>query len=137
MKKIIGIAALSLIITQSLLADTFKIDCKSAQGEKLTFSLNLQTNTIKFSDVEAYGRGEIPANRFLGVTPNYEKTTFDFQYNWYFQTNGRLSFEKSLYDYKQGEELKAVADFDDNDGIFFYDEVMQCKLVRKDLIVYE
>lgn len=136
MKKIVGIVALSLLIAQSLLADTFKITCQTQCGEKLTFSLNLQTNTINFSDVEAYGRGEIPANKFLGVISNTEKSSFEYQYNWYFQTNGRISFEKSLYDYNQGDSFKGIADFDDNDGIFFYDQAIDCKLIRTDLKNY-
>lgn len=134
MKKILGLAI--LLMVNSLMADTFRVKCQTERGESLAFSLNLQTNTIKFLDVEAYGRGEMPANRFLGVVSNYEKTTFDFKYNWYFETTGRFSFEKSLYDYKQGDVIKATADFDDNDGIFFYDEALTCQLVRADIIRY-
>lgn len=130
MKKSL-VLALALLATSAAFADIFKISCTDKYNKNLDFNLNLQTNTIYFTNIGAFGRGEMVARKYLGITQDYDTNAVSFEYNWYFQTTGTFRFEKKLYDYEQGDNMVVTMDFDDGDGIFTIDEELNCKLKSK------
>lgn len=130
MKKLVTLA-LVLFASSNLFADGFKISCTDKYQKALDFNLDLGTNTIYFTDIGAFGRGEMVTRKYIGITQDYDKNSISFTYNWYFQTTGTFNFEKRLEEYDQGDHLVMKMDFDDGDGIFTYDEELNCVIKKK------
>lgn len=91
----------------------------------LTFTVSPVVNTVNFSNIRAFGVGEMISDIPIGMTLN-KNSVMKAEYNWYYTTKIEIKFDQKLWQYEHNGVANIEFSFDDDDGIYLEAEPLKC-----------
>ncbi len=95
----------------------------------LTFTVSPAFNTVNFSNIRAFGVGEMLADVPMGMTLDQD-SVMKAEFNWYYTTEITIKLNKQLWQYEISELAEIDFSFDDGDGIRLKGEQKKCSVER-------
>ena len=107
------------------------LSCSNQDG-KMEFSINHETSTITFTNIDYFSQANILKNEPFGATIKYQNSIdIKFNYHWYYTASYHLVIKKPITELAPNAiNVPLILNGDDSDGAIFNNVKFDCTVLK-------